>query len=37
MTHQAPEGSLAATVAAIAKSDVVKSVESVIRVEGATR
>ena len=37
MTHQAPEGSLAATVAAIAKSDVVKSVESVIRVEGASR
>ena len=35
MTHSATEGSLSATVAALAKSDSVKNVESVLRVEGA--
>ena len=35
MTHSATEGSLSATVGALAKSDSVKSVESVLRVEGA--
>lgn len=34
MTHSANEGSLSKTVADLAKSDVVKSVESVLRVEG---
>lgn len=34
MTHSANEGSLSKTVAELAKSDVVKSVESVLRVEG---
>lgn len=34
MTHTAREGALAGTVAALAKSDVVKNVESVLRVEG---
>jgi homoserine dehydrogenase len=34
MTHTADEGSLRNTVAALAKSDVVKSIESVLRVEG---
>jgi homoserine dehydrogenase len=34
MTHTADEGSLRNTVSALAKSDVVKSVESVLRVEG---
>ena len=34
MTHKAKESALAATVTALAKSDVVKSVESVLRVEG---
>ena len=34
MTHSADEGSLGKTVAELAKSDVVKSVESVLRVEG---
>ena len=35
MTHTASDSSLAATVDALSKSDVVKNVESVIRVEGA--
>jgi homoserine dehydrogenase len=35
MTHTATDSSLAATVDALSKSDVVKNVESVIRVEGA--
>ena len=35
MTHQALESTLAATVAALAQSDVVKSVESVLRVESS--
>ena len=35
MTHTATDSSLAATVDALGKSDVVKNVESVIRVEGA--
>ena len=35
MTHTASDSSLAATVDALGKSDVVKNVESVIRVEGA--
>lgn len=35
MTHTATEGSLSNTVADLAKSDAVKSVESVLRVEGA--
>ena len=35
MTHTAPEAALATTVAALKKSDVVKHVESVLRVEGA--
>jgi homoserine dehydrogenase len=35
MTHSAREGALAETVAALSKSEVVKSVESVLRVEGA--
>ena len=35
MTHTASEGALSTTVAALAKSDAVKSVESVLRVEGA--
>ena len=35
MTHSAPESALATTVAALKKSEVVKSVESVLRVEGA--
>lgn len=34
MTHSAPESALATTVAELKKSDVVKSVESVLRVEG---
>ena len=34
MTHTADEGSLSKTVADLAKSEVVKSVESVLRVEG---
>ena len=34
MTHSANEGSLSKTVADLAKSDAVKSVESVLRVEG---
>jgi homoserine dehydrogenase len=34
MTHSADEGSLSKTVQDLAKSDVVKSVESVLRVEG---
>jgi homoserine dehydrogenase len=37
MTHQGNEGSLAATVSALDKSEVVKRVESVIRVEGSSR
>jgi homoserine dehydrogenase len=37
MTHQGSEGSLAATVTALDKSEVVKRVESVIRVEGSAR
>lgn len=36
-THSAPEKSLKGTVAALAKSEVVKSVESVLRVEGSAR
>lgn len=35
MTHAAREGSLSDTVASLAKSEVVKNVESVLRVEGA--
>ena len=35
MTHSATEGALSATVSALSKSDAVKSVESVLRVEGA--
>lgn len=35
MTHTAPEAALATTVTALKKSDVVKNVESVLRVEGA--
>ena len=35
MTHTAKDSALAATVAALSNSDVVKSVESVLRVEGA--
>ncbi|NCX35388.1 MAG: homoserine dehydrogenase [Actinobacteria bacterium] len=35
MTHSATEGALSATVMALSKSDAVKSVESVLRVEGA--
>jgi homoserine dehydrogenase len=35
MTHAAKEGALADTVHTLAKSDVVKNVESVLRVEGA--
>ena len=34
-THSAPEASLKKTVTALAKSDVVKSVESVLRIEGS--
>jgi homoserine dehydrogenase len=37
MTHQGSEGSLAATVTELDKSEVVKRVESVIRVEGSAR
>jgi len=36
-THSAPEASLKKTVAALAKSDVVKSVESVLRIEGSAK
>ena len=36
-THSAPEASLKKTVTAIAKSDVVKSVESVLRIEGSSK
>ncbi len=36
-THSAPESSLKKTVAALAKSDVVKSVESVLRIEGSLK
>jgi homoserine dehydrogenase len=35
MTHSATEGALSATVQALSKSDAVKNVESVLRVEGA--
>ena len=35
VTHRATEANLAATVAALSKSDVVREVESVIRVEGS--
>ena len=35
MTHTSTEAALAATVTALKKSEVVKSVESVLRVEGA--
>ena len=35
MTHSATEGALSTTVSALSKSDAVKSVESVLRVEGA--
>jgi hypothetical protein len=34
-THSAPESALKKTVAALAKSDVVKSVESVLRIESS--
>ncbi len=36
-THSAPEASLKKTVTALAKSDVVKSVESVLRIEGSSK
>jgi homoserine dehydrogenase len=36
-THSAPESALKKTVAALAKSDVVKSVESVLRIESSTK
>lgn len=36
-THSAPESALKKTVAALAKSDVVKSVESVLRIEGNSK
>ena len=36
-THSAPEASLKKTVAALTKSDVVKSVESVLRIEGSAK
>ena len=36
-THSAPEASLKKTVIALAKSDVVKSVESVLRIEGSSK
>ena len=35
MTHSATEGALSTTVSALSRSDAVKSVESVLRVEGA--
>jgi hypothetical protein len=35
MTHTSTEAALAATVTALKKSEVVKNVESVLRVEGA--
>ena len=35
VTHRATEANLSATVEALAKSDVVREVESVIRVEGS--
>ena len=36
-THAAPESSLQKTVDALAKSDVVKSVESVLRIESSAK
>ena len=36
-THSAPEKSLKQTVASLAKNDVVKSVESVLRIEGSAK
>ena len=36
-THSAPESALKGTVAALAKNDVVKNVESVLRVEGSAK
>ena len=36
-THSAPEASLKKTVTALAQSDVVKSVESVLRIEGSSK
>ena len=36
-THSAPESALKKTVAALAKSDVVKSVESVLRIESSSK
>ena len=36
-THSAPESSLKKTVASLAQSDVVKNVESVLRIEGSAK